>query len=137
MTGYQINTIFRFGKHKGKTLLLVAKEDPGYLNWCAETLDNFHMTAETLSTLKSHVPILLFTPLAMQRMVLHDVINPSNHNHDVHDDDDHWDDDEEDYYDPMDDYGSSYVKYGGYNGFSDDAIDDAFDGDPMATWNVD
>jgi hypothetical protein len=33
-------------------------------------------------------------------------------------------------------YGSSYEKYGGYNGFSDDVIDDAFDGDPENTWNV-
>jgi hypothetical protein len=36
-----------------------------------------------------------------------------------------------------DSYGSSGKKYGGYNGFSDDAIDDAFEGDPMNTWNVD
>ncbi len=36
-----------------------------------------------------------------------------------------------------DDYGSSGEKYGWYNGFSDDAIDDAFEGDPDATWNVD
>ncbi|MEY4570822.1 MAG: hypothetical protein RLZ10_15 [Bacteroidota bacterium] len=36
-----------------------------------------------------------------------------------------------------DDYGGSYEKYGGYNGWSDDAIDDAFEGDPMNTWNVD
>lgn len=36
-----------------------------------------------------------------------------------------------------DSYGSSTEKYGGYNGFSDDVIDDAFDGDPEATWNVD
>ena len=28
-------------------------------------------------------------------------------------------------------------KYGGYNGWSDDVIDDAFDGDPEASWNVD
>ena len=31
----------------------------------------------------------------------------------------------------------SYDVYGGYNGFDDDAIDDAFEGDPMNTWNVD
>ncbi len=42
---------------------------------------------------------------------------------------------EDDHYD--DDYGSSSEKYGGYNGYSDDAIDDAFEGDPMNTWNVD
>ncbi|CEA15411.1 hypothetical protein ING2E5B_0644 [Fermentimonas caenicola] len=45
----------------------------------------------------------------------------------------------DDYYDDYDhdDYGSSYEKYGGYNGWSDDVIDDAFEGDPMNTWNVD
>lgn len=36
-----------------------------------------------------------------------------------------------------DHYGSSGEKYEWYNGFSDDAIDDAFEGDPEATWNVD
>lgn len=36
-----------------------------------------------------------------------------------------------------DNYGSSGEKYGWYNGFSDDAIDDAFEGDPEVTWNVD
>ena len=39
--------------------------------------------------------------------------------------------------DDMDDYGSSTEKYGGYNGYSDDVIDDAFEGDPENTWNVD
>lgn len=35
------------------------------------------------------------------------------------------------------DYDACYDQYGGYNGWSDDAINDAFDGDPSATWNVD
>lgn len=34
-------------------------------------------------------------------------------------------------------YHSSYEKYGGYNGYDDDAIDYAFEGDPSNTWNVD
>jgi hypothetical protein len=33
--------------------------------------------------------------------------------------------------------GRSYEEYGGYNGYDDDTIDDAFDGYPEATWNVD
>lgn len=32
---------------------------------------------------------------------------------------------------------SSYEKYGGYNDWDDQTIDDAFEGDPYATWNVD
>ena len=33
-----------------------------------------------------------------------------------------------------DDY---YSRYGGYNGYDDDTIDDAFEGDPSLTWNID
>jgi hypothetical protein len=51
----------------------------------------------------------------------------------IEDDEGDYDDDEGDY----DNYGSSYEKYGGYNGWSDDVIDDAFEGDPENTWNVD
>ena len=32
---------------------------------------------------------------------------------------------------------SPYEKYNGYNGYDDDTIDEAFDGFPEATWNVD
>ena len=39
--------------------------------------------------------------------------------------------------DYMRDYGHSCEKYNGYNGWSDDVIDDAFGGIPEATWNVD
>lgn len=48
-----------------------------------------------------------------------------------------YDDDFYDDYNPWDDYGRSGEKYGWYNGYSDDVIDDAFDGIPEATWNVD
>ena len=41
------------------------------------------------------------------------------------------------YYDESDRYVSRYDKYNGYNGFDDDTIDNAFEGDPSATWNVD
>ena len=30
-----------------------------------------------------------------------------------------------------------YSKYGGYNGWDDDTIDEAFDGNPELTWNID
>ena len=39
--------------------------------------------------------------------------------------------------DDDDEYGSSYEEYNGYNGWDDDTINDAFEGDPEATWNVD
>lgn len=52
---------------------------------------------------------------------------------------DEYEDDFEDYgdYERFDSYNSRYEKYGGYNGYDDDTIDDAFEGDPSNTWNVD
>lgn len=42
------------------------------------------------------------------------------------------------YYDNYDDdYDNGYSKYGGYNGYDDQTIDDAFEGDPSLTWNID
>ena len=46
-----------------------------------------------------------------------------------------WGDDDGGY--GWDEGGGRYEKYGGYNGFDDDAIDSAFEGDPENTWNVD
>ena len=42
-----------------------------------------------------------------------------------------YDFDDEDYCD------HSYDEYGGYNGYDDDTINEAFEGDPEATRNVD
>ena len=57
----------------------------------------------------------------------------------IEDDTDEFDEsyNEDDYYNEWDDYGTSGEKYGYYNGYSDDVIDDAFEGCPEATWNVD
>lgn len=39
--------------------------------------------------------------------------------------------------DNMECYDSSYSKYDGYNGWDDNTIDEAFDGNPELTWNID
>jgi hypothetical protein len=44
--------------------------------------------------------------------------------------------DDYDYYRDDDDEGP-YSKYGGYNGWDDNTIDEAFDGNPELTWNID
>ena len=41
------------------------------------------------------------------------------------------------YYDNYDDDDNGYSKYGGYNGYDDQTIDDAFEGDPSLTWIID
>lgn len=49
-------------------------------------------------------------------------------------------DEDQDYDDDYDYFSAARKgneKYGGYNGWSDDEIDEAFDGNPEATWNVD
>ena len=53
-----------------------------------------------------------------------------------------YDEDYEDYEIDYDDYGSHYGDFSGtyaqdVEGYSDDAIYDAFDGDPEAYWNID
>ncbi len=53
------------------------------------------------------------------------------------DTDDDFISEENDNYNEWDYYGKSGEKYGFYNGYSDDVIDDVFEGDPEATWNVD
>ena len=41
------------------------------------------------------------------------------------------------YDDEFSDDESSYRKYGGYNGWDGNTIDEAFDGNPELTWNID
>lgn len=40
-------------------------------------------------------------------------------------------------YDYDDSFNDGSSKYGGYNGYDDDTIDEAFDGNPELTWNID
>lgn len=49
--------------------------------------------------------------------------------------DDYFDNDNDN--DNDNDYNLHYEKYGGYNDYDDDTIDDAFEGNPLNTWNVD
>ncbi len=43
----------------------------------------------------------------------------------------------DDYFQYDDDSDDGYNKYGGYNGWDDNTIDEAFDGNPELTWNID
>ena len=121
---YNINDRFSFGKHTGKTILEVIGEDIGYINWCLINLDHFIISDDSIDEIKKCVPEFKLSDLAEQvRLQKMNKIETETEA-DLDDFDD-------------DDYGSSGEKYGWYNGWSDDAIDDAFEGDPMNTWNVD
>ncbi len=122
---YSINDRFSFGKHTGKTILEVIGEDIGYINWCLINLDHFVISDDSIDEIKKFIPVFKLSDLAEQvRCFKMEKIEIETETH--------FDDDDDD-----DDYGSSGEKYGWYNGWSDDAIDDAFEGDPMNTWNVD
>jgi hypothetical protein len=45
---YSINERFDFGKYKGRTVLGVARDNPGYINWCLETVSFFIMDEKTI-----------------------------------------------------------------------------------------
>ena len=122
---YIINSAFTFGKHKGKTILQVAHEDISYINWCLINLNHFVMDEKTIEEIQNSLPEFTISAFAeqvrLQKMKsLEEEIQESYID-----------------YGEDDDYGSSGEKYGWYNGWSDDAIDDVFEGDPMNTWNVD
>ena len=122
---YNINDRFTFGKHSGETILQVINEDLGYINWCLINLDHFVFSDNTIDEIKNCIPDFKLSDLAEQvRLQKMNTIQA-----DIEDD--------HDPYDYDDNYGGSGEKYGWYNGWSDDAIDDAFEGDPMNTWNVD
>ena len=41
---YTLQTVLRFGKHKGKTVNQILQEEPGYINWCLKNIDTFEMS---------------------------------------------------------------------------------------------
>lgn len=44
-----LNSVFRFGKMKGKTVEMVIDEEPTYLRWCLDNVDNFELKDEAYS----------------------------------------------------------------------------------------
>lgn len=65
MTRYELEqidgiyNIFNFGKYKGKTLLHVIDNDPQYVIWCIDNIDDFNINDkfknELLSQYNQHV----------------------------------------------------------------------------------
>lgn len=41
-----LNTKFDFGKHKGKTVEEVCDDDPSYVEWCIDNVDDFELDNE-------------------------------------------------------------------------------------------
>jgi hypothetical protein len=127
MKFYNLDTKYSFGKYVGKTLREIIEIQPSYIDWCAINLEHFYIDEDVIDEIKA-----LKTDFSLSKEGLTKLSEKY----------DDWENEQEvfdndDYDDPWSDYGNSYEKYGGYNGYSDDVIDDVFEGDPSATWNVD
>ena len=121
-----IASVFRFGKHRGKSLWNVISEDDSYVYWCINNIPEFMLSDEALKQIREIFPEFIVTsnffghigePLCLEEYY----------------EDDNWREYEEE---------STYERYrGSYAqdemGDSDDDIDTIFDGDPLAYWNID
>lgn len=128
MKAYTIHTLFHFGKHINKNVLTVSKTAPSYISWCMINLEHFFISDDTLTEIINKYPGFRLSAEAklVQKRKQLEWESPFEESFENND-----------YHDPFEDYGRSGEEYGWYNGFSDDVINDAFDGDPEATWNVD
>ncbi len=56
MQTYEMNTLFTFGKYEGKTLETVFGTDPGYIESCLQTVDEFSIDETTIQRLFEKYP---------------------------------------------------------------------------------
>ena len=45
---YTLDSIIKFGKHKGKTICFILNEDPSYLVWASENIKSFKLEQDIL-----------------------------------------------------------------------------------------
>ena len=130
MKTYHLNTTMSFGKHNGQSIQQIIDQDPQYLNWCIINLDHFMLENELYENLKTANSIKIQKEAKkIQDKKYQSYLEELNKA------------DEEDW---NDNYGrsSTYENYNGsyaqdVEGYSDQDIDDIFDGDPDAYWNID
>jgi hypothetical protein len=49
---YNIETVFTFGRYKGKSIAEVLKTDHDYITWCIMNVDNFILTEQIFQDFK-------------------------------------------------------------------------------------
>lgn len=122
---YTERTIIRFGRNRDKSLSEVFIDDPEYIEWCVTHLDHFYIPKDTIEVLKEITPQFEFSEQTLRilegKSTRDKVISRE----------------ECEYHDRP-----SYGKYAGsyaqdYEGYSDDYIDNVFDGFADAYWNID
>ena len=123
MKNYQSHYTINFGKHRGQTIAEIIDTNPTYIKWCLIHLDHFNVSDEIWQQLTSRYPHLSDAELTSAYEHKNLIFEESEDCGDI--------------VDYEDDYRRSGERYGWYNGWSDDVINDAFEGDPMNTWNID
>lgn len=116
---------FCFGVHENDLLCDVIKEDPKYIYWCVNNIEDFFISEMCLQQIREIFPNFIIP----QNFEAHICKKEDFYNY------------EEEYEAPYDE-APTYERYGGSYaqdemGYSDDDIDTIFDGDPSAYWNID
>ena len=125
-----IGSTFMFGKYRGQLLCDVISGNPGYVFWCIKNIPEFCFGACAVEQISEIYP-------AFPKLLLQEAAERAS--------------DDCDYCDMYDEYieeegnfeeSPSYDRYSGSYaqdemGYSDEAIDTIFDGDPDAYWNID
>lgn len=131
MKFYNLDTEFTFGKYEGKTVREILELQPKYLDWCAINLDHFYISEKVIEEIKT---------------IITDFKISEEGDNKLSEKYEKWESEQKDYNDDNSDYDfrerHTYKNYyGSYaqdvGGWSDQDIDDVFDGDPDAYWNID
>lgn len=120
---YYLDSIFSFGIYEGKTLEEVCMLNPEYINWCLINLNHFYIP--------DHV--IYYLNLVLDFSMSVEAFQARKNKYEK------WTEQEKENSNCKEDYNeyrASYDQYDGYNGWDDETIDDAFEGYPENTWNI-
>ncbi len=119
-----------FGKHQGKTIEEITLEDPKYIVWCIVNLNHFMIDHSTVEELKKINPYFNISEEAEEKLASKKIEMQEDEKEYMDRDDDDWTE-----HHTYDDYNGSYAQ--DQMGWSDQDINDVFDGDADAYWNID
>lgn len=119
---------FLFGKHKGSSLNTIIECDPGYLVWCLDNISRLSFSLELIEEIKEKYPNFPGNDILEQ----HELHEPDYEDYDEGDYDQDYN-----YYSNghYEDFAGTYVQ--DVEGWCDELIYDALDGEPDAYWNID
>jgi hypothetical protein len=129
MKEYIKGSLIEFGKHKGKTIGQVMLEKPDYIFWCCIHLDHFYISVGQLKGMLLDSPVLQISDEVINALeVKRDKLIKQN-------DFDYGQGDDGREFQTYNEYTGYYAQ--DWEDYSDQDIDDIFDGDPDNYWNID